>query len=261
MTTIPTDPTPTARTEGPPTPRPDPAEPSGTGRRRFAAPALGVLVVVFLGVSVPRYLSFDPGRSLVPIRTDYPPHYALLVGHILFGSVALVTGCVQVWPWFRARFPVAHRWTGRVYLFGGVFPAGLLVLGVAPVSSTGFASSVGNTALALLWLGTSVAGYRAARRRRWAEHRAWMLRSVALSLSIVANRVWLVVLLVVTPPLGGLYHADPQAMIIGAATASVWLSWVGNLLLVEWWVLPRRPRPRRSRRPPARPAGTPARAA
>jgi hypothetical protein len=181
----------------------------------------------------------------------------MLVGHILFGSVALLTGCLQVWPWFRRRFPVAHRRVGRLYLFGGVYPAGLLVLGVAPLSSTGFASAIGNTLLAVLWLATSLAGHRAARRRRYAEHRAWLLRSVALTLSIVLNRVWLMLLLVLGSGVRELYGADELSMTRSAATASVWLSWIVNLLFVEWFVLRHRPRRPAERRGATRRPGSP----
>ena len=221
--------------------------------RRAAIPVLLALCVAFLAVELPAYLGFDPAASRVPIRQSYPLHYPLLVAHILFGSVALVAGCLQIWPLLRRRHPVLHRWTGRVYLFGGVFPAGIAVLGVAPVSSTGFVSAVGNTMLAVLWLVTSIAGYRAARGRRFGEHRAWMVRSFALTLSIVVNRVWLVLFIVLlAPATSTLYGGDEAAMIQAAAGASVWTSWVVNLLVAEWW-LQRRPR-RGARGPRARAA-------
>jgi hypothetical protein len=59
---------------------------------------------------------------------------------------------------------------------------------------------VANTILAVLWFGTTLAGFRAIRQRRYADHRRWMLRSVALSFSIVANRVWVVILFAVFVP-------------------------------------------------------------
>ncbi len=170
-------------------------------------------------------------------REGFPFYYPLLVTHILFGSVALLAGCTQVWPWFRHRYPAAHRTIGRVYVFGGVLPAGIAVLGVAPLSSTGFVSQVGNTMLALLWLPITIAGYRMARQRRFAEHREWMIRSFALTTSIVVNRLWLVLLLLVLwPQVDTTFGGDQTAMINTAAAASVWLSWVVNLLLAEWWL-------------------------
>jgi lysylphosphatidylglycerol synthetase-like protein (DUF2156 family) len=227
-------------------------------RQRAWLPPLLVVSVLFLVFSLPPYLGLDPAKARLPIRPDYPLHYPLMVGHILFGSVALLTGCLQVWPWLRTRFPVVHRWTGRLYLFGGVFPAGVLVLGVAPVSSSGFGSAVGNTTLGVLWLVTAVAGYRAARRRRYADHRAWMVRNFALTLSIVANRVWLVLFLVLveTPPVAAVFGGDEASRTLTAATASVWMSWVANLLFVEWYVLRRRPAPTRPAGPRTAP-GTP----
>jgi hypothetical protein len=208
-----------------------------------AVPVLLAVVALFLAVELPAYVGFDPASSRVPARPDLPLHYPLLVAHILFGSVALVTACLQIWPWLRRTRPAVHRWSGRVYLFGGVIPGGLAVLAVAPFSSTGPVSSVGNTALAVLWLVTGVAGYRAARAHRYGDHRRWMLRSVALTFSIVVNRVWLVAyLLLFTPFLGD----DPAALAVAAGGASVWSSWVVNLLVVEWWVL--RPPSRRRHR-------------
>jgi hypothetical protein len=68
-----------------------------------------------------------------------------------------------------------------------------------------------------------------ARQRRFAEHRAWMIRSFALTTSTVVNRLWLV-----------LTHHRSVAIIIAAASASVWLSWVVNLLIAEWWLQRRR---------------------
>lgn len=219
---------------GAPSGRPD-------GRRRarqlrWVVPLL-LVAVAFVLYALPPYLTLDPSRSRLPVPQGYPPYYPLLVAHIVFGSVALLAGCFQVWPWFRRRYPTAHRWMGRTYFFGGVFPAGIAVLGVAPVSSTGFVSQVGNTMLAVLWLATAVAGYRMARQRRFVEHRRWMIRSFALTTSIVVNRVWLILFVVLLlPHLDTTYGGDQDAMIRAAAGASVWMSWVLNLLVAEWWL-------------------------
>ena len=202
-------------------------------RVRIGLVAFAVTVLVFLAYSLPPYLGVDPAQSRVAIRPGYPLHYPLLWAHIVFGSVALLAAGLQIWPWLRRRYPRVHRVSGRVYLFGGVFPAGVAVLGVAPVSSTGPASAVGNSMLAVLWLATAVAGYRAARQRRFADHRAWMIRSVALTFSIVVNRAWIGVYLL----LFSAFVPLDVAAIMAAATASVWTSWVVNLLVAEWWLL------------------------
>lgn len=203
--------------------------------------------IAFLAYSLPPYLTFDPGKSRLPVD-HHPAFYALLVTHILCGTVALLAGCMQVWPWFRGRFPVAHRWIGRSYFFLGIFPAGIAVMGVAPFSSTGFVSQIGNTMLGVLWLVTGVAGYRMARQRRYPEHRKWMIRSFALTTSIVVNRFWGIALyFALLPQLNTTFGGDETALTMEAAEASVWLSWVVNLLIAEWWLIHTDPERKRAK--------------
>jgi hypothetical protein len=209
----------------------------GTRRQLFWMVPLLIAMVGFLAYSLPPYLGLDPSQSRLPVHESFPPYYVLLVTHIFCGSVALVTGCLQMWPWLRQRHPRVHRWSGRLYFFAGCFPAGLAVLVVAPMSSTGLVGAVGNTMLAVLWLPITIAGYRAARQRRYGEHRKWMIRSFALTTSIVVNRVWMVVwIMILTPGLDTTYGGDMDALIHDATLVSIWLSWVVNLLVAEWWL-------------------------
>lgn len=195
------------------------------------------LTVAFLAFAVPPYLSFDPAQARLPLREGFGWHFPVLVAHILFGTVALVTCCFQIWPWFRDRHPKAHRVMGRIYLLGGVFPAGLLGIVVSVTAMQGVSGRVGNTMLALLWLATGVAGLRMAMQRRIAEHRRWMIRSFALTTSIVVNRLWIVLWIVILAPLTETYYGgDESAMIQAVAETSIWLSWVVNLLFAEWWI-------------------------
>ncbi len=39
-----------------------------------------------------------------------------LVGHILFGTVISIAGALQLIPGIRNRFPVFHRWNGRLFV-------------------------------------------------------------------------------------------------------------------------------------------------
>lgn len=222
-------------------------------RRRFTWPwaGLALLTIAFLAFSLPPYLTLDPAQSRLPIPASYPWYYPGLVAHIFFGSVALTTACVQLWPWLRTNRPTVHRWSGRAYVFAGAVPASLVVLTITPLGEWGANQRVANTLLALLWLGTTVAGYRAARRRRFAEHREWMIRSTALAFSIVANRFWVFACILLLAPdtllPDGTLAATPEvAQAIGAAT---WLSWVVNLIVAEWWLHRTRHAARRNHQP------------
>lgn len=221
--------------------------PNAPRRRWWRRPWVGplmVLAVAFLAFSLPPYLTFDPSRSRVPQPAGFAPHYPLLVAHVLFGSVAMLTCCLQIWPWFRQRHPAAHRRIGRVYVFGGVLPAGLLGLTIGAVSPFGPALRVSNVILALLWLTFTGIGLRMARLRRLGDHRRWMVRSFALTMSIVTNRVWAVLMLIVLAPrLSTTFGGDETRLVQTIAGLTGWLGWTTTLLFTEWW-LRRRPRAR-----------------
>lgn len=208
-------------------------------RRPWVVP-FWLVVLAFLVFSVPPYASLDPTRSRVPAPAGFEAHYAFLVAHVLFATVALLATCVQVWPWFRQRYPVAHRRIGRVYVFGGVLPAGVcgFVLGVtSPYGPVVQASSM---LLSTLWIGFTVMGFRMARQRRFADHRRWMLRSFALTASIITNRVWGIVLIsALQPQLETTYGGDMQRLIAASAGATAWLGWTIALLIAEWWIVER----------------------
>jgi uncharacterized membrane protein len=209
---------------------------------------LFVATFAFLAFSLPPYFPLDPARSRLPLDPGFPAHFAFLVAHIGFGSVALVACCLQVWPWLRREHPKAHRVTGRVYVLAGVLPAGLtgIVAGAAAVTP-GFSGKMGNITLSLVWLAVTFLGFRMARQGRHAEHRRWMIRSFALCTSIVLNRLWVIGLIVALQPfLQSRFGGDQDALIRSAVEAAVWLSWIVNLLLAEWWIERHRALPRTS---------------
>lgn len=118
---------------------------------RWPWAGLVLLTVAFLAFSIPRYATLDPAQARLPIPSGYPWYFAGLVGHILFGTVALLAACLQTWPWLREARPRIHRLSGRIYVFGGVVPAGVVVLTITPFGMWGANQQVANTTLALLW--------------------------------------------------------------------------------------------------------------
>lgn len=206
-------------------------------RRPWVVP-LAVLTVIS-GYAVPPYLTLDPARARIQPMPPHASYYPLWVTHIFLGSVALLTACLQVWPWLRRSHLRVHRWSGRIY-FAAALSASFCVMIISPMGLHGANQRVANTMLAILWFATTLAGFRAIRQRRYADHRQWMLRSVALAFSIVAFRFWMPVALAifVTEIYTGA-EIDPAALnqVIGVTS---WVSWVVNLLIVEWW-LHRRP--------------------
>jgi uncharacterized membrane protein YozB (DUF420 family) len=209
-------------------------------RRPWVVP-LALLTAAFVAFSLPPYLTLDPAQARLQPLPPFPGYYPLLVTHIFLGSVVLLAACLQVWPWLRKNHPRVHRTSGRIYV-AAALPASVCVMVVAPMTVNGTNAQVANTILAVLWFGTTLAGFRAVRQGRYLDHRRWMLRSFALSFSIIANRLWLVALFAVFVPEIFTGAEVDTADLQQAVGVSTWISWVVNLLVVQWW-LDRHPRP------------------
>ena len=94
--------------------------------RPWSVAPLLVLVIAFVAFAVPPYLTLDPAQSRIPIAGTAIGYYPMLVAHVIFGAVAILTCCLQLWPWLRVRSPDVHRRIGLTYVFAGVLPAGVL---------------------------------------------------------------------------------------------------------------------------------------
>lgn len=219
--------------------RPAPARKSWW-RRPWIGP-LALVVLAFLAFSLPPYLSLDPANSRVPAPEGFPAHFYFLVGHVIFGSVAMLGGLLQIWPWLRRKYPVVHRNAGRAYVFAGVLPSGLMALIVGSESPFGPATRVSDVMLALIWIGCTWAGWRAVRERRFGDHRRWMIRSVALTFSIIVNRIiGVIAAMVLEPQLQTTFGGSEVAFGQSIAAISAWGSWTLVLVLTQLW-LERRP--------------------
>ncbi|MGX9789953.1 DUF2306 domain-containing protein [Mycobacterium sp. MMS18-G62] len=193
--------------------------------------ALAVVVVAFLAFSLPPYFT---GGTRVP--ATFGLHYPLLVGHVMFASVAMVAAVTQIWPGLRARHPALHRRLGRVYVCA-VLPAALCAMVIGAATPFGPFLAVSNVVLASLWLWFTVNGYLAGRRRRFAEHRRHMIRSATFALSIITNRIWTPVLVVALHPLqDSLFGGNQEHFVWMVAGIGGWLGWTIPLGTVQWWL-------------------------
>ncbi|ADD41662.1 DUF2306 domain-containing protein [Stackebrandtia nassauensis] len=204
---------------------------------------LWVVCGAFFAWRTPAYLGFTPEASFVALRDN--THYLMLSAHVVLGTVTLTCCCLQLWPWLRQHHPKVHRISGRIYVTA-VIPASVLAFVSAVWQDLPVPGRISNMTLSILWLLMTIAGFRMARARRFAEHRRWMIRSFALCISIIANRVWTGIMVVALMPFtDSVYGGDWDAMFMDAALAAVWLSWIVNLLIAEWWIeRTRRPRPK-----------------
>lgn len=202
-----------------------------TRARKWLAPALAVIVVGFLAFSLPPYFTGD-----TRVTATFALHYPLLVGHVMFASVAMVCAVAQIWPGLRRRRPVLHRNVGRVYVFSAI-PAAVCAMVIGAATPFGPILAVSNVVLASLWLWFTVNGYLAARHRRFVAHRRHMVLSATLALSIITNRIWTPVLVITFQPLQDSVFGDNEEHFVWfVAGVGAWLGWAIPFFTVQWWL-------------------------
>ncbi len=149
--------------------------------------------------------------------------------HLAGGLVAISVGAFQVNARLRTRYLPAHRWFGRLYLIAVIIGAcGGFALALD--SNGGLVAHFGFGMMAVCWLFSTVNAFRHIRAGDRIAHRAWMLRSYALTLAAVTLRIYLPLF-----EIAGHGFDESYALIS-------WIAWVPNLLVVEWFILTRSPR-------------------
>jgi uncharacterized membrane protein len=163
-------------------------------------------------------------RAYVPeLAASFRARPLAITVHTLFGPLALTLGLVNLLPAMRQRRRwAAHRLAGRVYLVSAL-ALGSAGFYLAWHAAGGSGARVGFALLAVATLTTVVQGYRSIRQGEVRRHREWMLRSYALIFGAVTLRLWLPILIVAY-----------QGQFLPAYRWVAWLSWVPNLLWVEW---------------------------
>ena len=199
--------------------------------------ALGTVPVVAGSL---RLVELSGAAATMPDDARYDASPLPVVVHIVSATVFAVVGAFQFSPRIRRRHPGWHRRAGRVLVVAG--------LGVA-LSALWLNQFFPNTgasrevlypirwAFGVALVITIVLGFRAARRRDFAHHRAWMIRSYAIGL-VAGTQVF-------TLGIGGAVFGTGQ---LTAALLMV-AAWAINLAVAERAI---RKQPRR------RPAATPA---
>lgn len=112
---------------------------------------------------------------------------AALSAHLLFAATITFSGALQLVPQIRARFPVFHRWNGRIFLLTActlaVSGPYLLLSGRKVVGDA--LEHIGVGINALLIVACAAMALRHALGRDFKTHRRWALR-----LFVVVSGVW-----------------------------------------------------------------------
>jgi uncharacterized membrane protein len=186
----------------------------------------------------PRWLTVPAAASILKgpvgesLRNEAPylynNHRFLLLFHIACGITALVLGLFQFVPSLRSSRPVLHRTMGMLYVsavvLGGItaFPLSFMMHAAhsPAIRPLFYPALAGLASLSIVWPMTTVMALTRAKQRRFADHRAWMIRSYALTFAAPTARL--------IPPILLLLTSD-----IVLAINVTFVSWPLNLLVAE----------------------------
>lgn len=193
----------------------------------FFAAALLYFSGLMIAITIP-YFSFDTDVDFLLVKQELIANklwmYSFYI-HIGTSPVVLISGVFQFFRPLQIRFPKLHRYAG--YLYAGCIlllsaPSGLVM---AFYANGGWAAKISFICISVLWWFFTARSIKRILRGEIVSHRADMLRSYALTLSAITLRVYVFVL----PMISDLRGA-PMYVLVS------WLSWIPNLLLVEWMI-------------------------
>ena len=103
--------------------------------------------------------------------------------HFAAGAIILILGSIQLVKSIQERYPVFHRWVGRIYIFSSLLAAiGGLMFILMKGTIGGMVMNIGFSLYGLLMLVSAIEAYRHAVARRINKHSEWALRLYSLAI-------------------------------------------------------------------------------
>lgn len=172
-----------------------------------------------------QYIPYHTDVAFLGIKQDVIGllHYRIaFFTHVYTSLCVLPAGFIQFNAGIQKQHKRLHRYSGWIYVVFVILlvaPSGF-IMGL--YANGGFFSQLSFCLLSVLWFYSTVQAVFAIRRKNYVDHRKWMIRSFALTLSAITLRAWkyIIVYLFHPPPM------DTYRMV-------AWLSWVVNLLIAE----------------------------
>lgn len=174
------------------------------------------------------YIPLDTNVSFLMIKqtevVERPEYLYFFYTHVYTSIFVLLAGFLAI---LRKDFRLKnfHRNAGKIYIF-------LILLFAAPsgiymgiFANGGFLSKISFVILGGLWWFTTFKAFQLARQRKFKEHKQWMWRSFALTISAITLRMWKVIIVY-------LFHPNPMDVYQIIA----WLGWIPNILLIEYLI-------------------------
>ena len=189
--------------------------------------------VALFGMAVVGMATTFGFEGAAPHLAHYLQDYSVpLYAHIIAGPLALCLMPFQFWQGLRSRHRLVHRSIGYGYA-ASIAVGSIASLLMLPRFEGSAWAATGFAVLAVGWFATTARAIFLARAGDYQSHRAWMLRSAALTFAAVTLRLMMLPLIA-----GGMTITETYDI-------TAWASWLLPLLAVEWTL--RRPRQTASR--------------
>ncbi|SDQ41368.1 Predicted membrane protein [Chryseobacterium soldanellicola] len=174
------------------------------------------------------YIPLQKEMSFLMIKqtevVQRPEYLYFFYTHVYTSIFVLLFGFLSI---LRKNFGVKnfHQNAGKIYIFLILTfsaPSGIY-MGI--FANGGILSKISFVILGCLWWFSTFKAYQLARQKKFKEHKQWMWRSFALTISAITLRMWKVIIVY-------LFHPNPMDVYQIIA----WMGWVPNIILIEYLI-------------------------
>jgi len=195
---------------------------------RHVAPVAAVLIaLLFLVIPSFGRLAFlvDPPVTSNPTDMAFAIHRPTGFLHIVPGLVMVALMPMQASRRLRQRWPLLHRWSGRLFVLVGLsLCATAVLMNIRFPLVGGLLKRTVIYVMCAAQLATMALGIRAIRRRDVSGHRKWMVRAMGVALSSGSAGVFVVPFYLM---------GEMTDIVVGVGR---WLGFLGTAATVEWWL-------------------------
>ncbi|NQZ78759.1 MAG: DUF2306 domain-containing protein [Ekhidna sp.] len=140
--------------------------------------------------------------------------------HIGSGMIAILVGAINFFQFKKPAKINLHKVLGSIYIVS-IFASSFLGLVAAQFATGGMVTRLGFSCLALIWFYTTLQAYLKVKSGNIVDHKIWMYRSYAVTMSAFSLRLFLLI---------SLFNLAPFIEVYQFAS---WACWICNLLICE----------------------------
>lgn len=205
-------------------------------KKPFKNPTRWLLDVgALLSLAYFSYLMFAIVAKYIPVGTDnnfllikqtevntIPAYLIIFYIHVFSAGLALPAGFTQFNKRLLQKAPQIHRIVGYVYIVSVLLLAATSGFFIGLFANGGIIAKTSFVSLSILWFFFTYQALQTAIKRKFDQHRNYMIRSYALTLSALTLRMWKVVIV-------WIWHPLPMDTYVVISL----LGWIPNYIIAE----------------------------